>query len=243
MTDNREPQLTTYDQPLLVLKYRRGHANSTVVWFSLLVLVFVGIGVAIIAFASTLPSKQDFVLLLLCGLYIGLLPSLVIAPGIFDLLSFKEIRLYQDRIVRIGIHGGEKAISLACAKLAPILRYDSVVISHQDTKWFLRPFKRIRYAGGYADPKDATRLKHVLAALSGRQVRELEGTFTIDPLIKLTDKPRVVSQSMLDNIDSLVFREILEERTYNRSATVALIVMVIFCGLVPVFLFLGFAFW
>ncbi len=168
MTDNHEPQVTTYDHPLLVLKYRRGHATSIIVSFSLLVLVLASIGVAIIAFAATLPGKQDFILLLLCGLYIGLLPSLIFAPGVVDRLSFKEIRLYQDRIVRVGIHGGEKAISLACAKLLQTLRYKGAIICHQDTKWFLRPFKCIRYSGEYSRAEGCDKTQtHV-----GRFVRE-----------------------------------------------------------------------
>jgi hypothetical protein len=241
MTDNHEPQVTTSDQPLLVLKYRRGHAISTIVCFTLLVLLFSGTGVAIIAFASKVPAKQEFVLLLFSGLYIGLLP-LILAPGVVDRLSFKEIRLYQDRIVRVGIHGGEKAISLACAKLQPMLRYQGAILCHQDTKWFLRPFKCIRYSEEYADPKDAIRLKHMLASLSGRQVRELGPTGSMNPWMKLTDRPRVVSQSTLDSIDKQVLREYLEERKYNRSELKAIIVTMIFCVLLPGFL-AGFGIW
>jgi hypothetical protein len=241
MTDYHEPQVTICDQPFLVLKYVRRHVVSSIVWFAVGILLFSGIGVGLIELEEIGTAKQN-ILLMILGLLVGILPCMMIYY-IVDLLSFKEIRLYQNRIVRVGRHGGEKAIPLIHAMLRLILPYyHTVVMCHQDARLVLRDFKAIRYYGDLADPKDAIRLKYVLAALSGRQVQELEAPGRMNRWIKLADTLRVVSQNTMDYIEHQVLHEHLEERKYNRSAIIASIVMMICFGL-PLLVLCSFVIW
>ncbi len=229
MADHHEPQTMMCDQPLLVLKYPRGNVVSTMLWCSLGILLFSGVSLGLIELGGMGDYKQNIFLIIL-GLLVGIIPCFLIYYAI-DLLTFKEIRLYQDRIVRAGRHCSEKAIPLAHAMLRKILSYHTVVICHEDTSWVLRDFKSIRYYGNLANPKDAIRLKYLLAALSGRQVQELEAPGRMNRWIKLAETLRVVSQSKMDKIDNDVLHEYLEERKSNRSAVIATIIMAICCGL------------
>jgi hypothetical protein len=103
-----------------------------------------------------------------------------------DLLLFKEIRLYRDRIVRVWKGIGERAIRLADARLSSNFRggLRAKVICHQDTSWLGAIAKGVNYNEELADPKDVLNLNSLLAELSGRKVEEFEETTRLKTFIK-----------------------------------------------------------
>jgi hypothetical protein len=123
---------------------------------------------------------------------VGGLLVLLSIRSIVELLSFKEIRLYRDKMVQVRRWGiAEAEVKLADASLTSSdsrgLRTKSIF--NQDMKiyrgWLVRSllfWKIIVYEETLATPDDARKLKGLLAHLSGRTIEELEGE--LDRLLK-----------------------------------------------------------
>ncbi len=127
--------MTPHGEPLFVLRYRRGHALFRIVVWSLSFLLWLGFALAI-PFAAK-PGFLGFVLLL-CFESLLLFFLFRLFLEVVDLMFIKEVRLYQDRIVKAWKFGGERQIGLAQAKLEKALGAAIAAkrIYHQDTEWF-----------------------------------------------------------------------------------------------------------
>ena len=237
MSDYDNPQITPYDRLLFVLKYRRRHVFWRIACYSLVILLL-----ASLAFVTPLASQHGLVFLLLFELLLVFL----LFSGIFqvvDLVFFKEIRLYPDRIAKAWIFGSEREIKLIDARLTnPPTRLKAKMICNQDTKWFLRAFKGIFYYEDLPDPKETKKLNYLLAALSGRKARELEEASTLEKLIKDGSTPRVVDKRALNDLDNAVLRDYMEEKKFNRTANRALIVVAV-CALLAIVILWFFIIW
>jgi hypothetical protein len=95
MSNEYNPEITTFDGPLCVLKYRREHVVVRAFVFSLGV-----IGFLVVALMIPLTGTYELVLLVLAKLFCGLL-SFGACLAVIDLLLLKEILLYQDKIVKV----------------------------------------------------------------------------------------------------------------------------------------------
>jgi len=223
MPDYSEPQTTSHDEPLFVLKYRRGHVVFRIFCLSLIVLVF-----SVILLGIAFAGKDGFVFRLACELLFVLLLIYFILK-LVGLALFKEIRLYEDRMVKVSKLTGDTEIRLAEARFqnASSAALRAKRLASRDTKWFLSPFKGIFYYEDLPDPKDAKKLNYLLAALSGKKIREFEEATTIDALIKEGCAPQIVDRYTLDKLDSEILRDYIEEKKFNRAANKGLVVAVL----------------
>ena len=137
-------------------------------------------------FVVVVSSTLDFIIAKLGGLYL----FFIFAPFLADMLLFKEIRLYRDRIVKEWRLVGSRELDLAQAGLmsqgwsawgigakcffkqgmSPIWRFLMSVV-HQIG---------ITYKEHLADPKMVKQLNSLLAELSGRKIEEFEQTVTME---------------------------------------------------------------
>ena len=232
--------ITSYDRPLFVLRYRRGQRLLRIDVWSLACLLWLGFALAI-----PFVMKHGFFEFALAFSFelisIFLLSRLIFE--IVDLIFLKEVRLYQDRIVKAWKFGGEREIVLAHARLEKTFgAIRAKTIYDPDTNWFLRPVKGVLYYEDLPAPKDAKKLNYLLAALSGRKPREVEEAVVIEKLIGAGDTPRILDKRTLDNIDVAVAHDYIEEKKFNRGVNVAFIVLTLFGVILPIFL-LWFGIW
>jgi hypothetical protein len=224
MTDSYETQTTSFNEPLFVLRYRNGDTYFRIFCLSLGTLLFFGI-----ALGALFAGKDGFVI----RLFLVGLSGFVLFSGIFqvvDLLFFKEIRLYRDRMVKVWKLIGEREIRLADARFqnasSRAIRARRLVT--RDSRWSLSPFKGIFYYEDLPDPKEAKKFNYLLAALSGRKVRELEDATTIETLIKEERAPRIFDRHALAKLYSEALVDYLEEKKFARSAIKASIIAELF---------------
>jgi hypothetical protein len=83
-------------------------------------------------------------------------------------------------------------------------------------------------------------MNHLLAALSGRSVREIEEG-KAGRLIKERSAPRVVDKRTLDNLDSQVLSECTEEKDFNRRANIAFVFLCL--GFLPLLMHWFYVMW
>lgn len=231
MDDKDKTDITSPDEPLFVLRYQRSRVVSRIWLVSLLAILLPG------TFLVLLTTLSGFRLLL--GLLVfGSLLSVAIW-SLFDLLSFKEIRLYEDRIVQVSGWAGEKEISLVNSKLAirggglglRIFTSANVVgIWNRNADiWFTRPV--VAWDEALADRKDVKKLRSLLAHLSGRKIREFEdGMLFGDKLIK-KEMPPSANVIRAHAPDEPVEHPTDGEREYDHAAWVATLVYVVFAML------------
>ena len=207
--------LATQDEPLFVLKYRRSRVYVRLFIYSFFLLFF---GLCALV---PLEDKQGLVLPLLAKFVFGTL-SLVFLFQLIDLLLFREVRLYQDRIVKAWKWIGAKEIKLENASLTSSIpggRTARTICNH-DTKWYLRGITGIFYHEDLADPKEVKKLNSLLVYLSGRALQEIEQLATVKKLIKDGDSPRSANGYTF-NEDLL--NEDLGEREFLRTANMGLL--------------------
>lgn len=173
------------DQPLLVLRYlKRRMIVPMMAVFILLPMEYYGLFVHV--------SRSTFELIMVkAGAIIFLL---IVLPALADMLLFKEIRLYRDRIVKVWKLLGSREMHLAKVGLA----YETDRLFGVGKKrffaqgrnsvreWLLGTFHiaGISYKEHFADRGQVKQLNALLAELSGRKVEEFEQTGTMERLIK-----------------------------------------------------------
>jgi hypothetical protein len=169
------------DQPLFVLNYRRGHVFLRMLCFSLIILFILGI-----AFVTPITGKQALVLLLFVEIVCGLLLFSFIFQAV-DLLFFREIRLYHDRVVKVWAFARRREITLENARLANTSTQGirSKSVCNQDATWLSARFKGIFYYEDLPNPEDMKKWYRLLADLSGRNAEDFEQPgIRMDRLIK-----------------------------------------------------------
>jgi hypothetical protein len=189
MTDG----MHAYEEPLFVLKYR----GIKVFWRA----ITIALGVAflgLIIFA--VPTEGTPVLLFKA--FLGLL-GLGAILFVAQLASFRELRLYNDRIVKVQV-SGDTTIELANAKISGGNGSGGRMISitNQDMKisqgWVARLSMGkglIVFEAGLADPEDVKRLNVLLAYLSGRPIGEFErGYIEAGKMVKEGYHPRIITK-------------------------------------------------
>ena len=104
--------ITSPDQPLFVLRYRQGHVLFRIICYSLIFLVW-------LVFAIAIPFVMKYGLLdLAIALFFELISVFLffrLILGIVDLILFREVRLYRDRMVKIWRFIGDRQTGLAQA--------------------------------------------------------------------------------------------------------------------------------
>lgn len=208
-------EITRPDEPLFVLKYRRPRVCVRLFIYFFVVLFFV-----LCAFFP-LRDKDGFALLVLAKFVFGFLSFLSLFQ-LIDLLLFREIRLYHDRIVKVWNWIGAKEIKLENASLTTSIpggRNARTVCTH-DTKWNMRGITGIFWCEDLAAPKEVKKLNSLLAHLSGRKLREIECLAPLKKLIKEGDSPRSANGYTF-NEDLL--NEVASEREFLRTANVGLL--------------------
>lgn len=133
---------------------------------------------------------------------------------------------------------GDREIGLANAMLINMSGHPirSKSICKQEATWFSACLKGISYYEDLPAPQDVKKLNHLLAALSGRMVRELKESPTLKPLIKGGDSPRPIDSFSFDEED---LSEDPSERAFDRAAIIAILIYVLF-ALVGMFTLLYF---
>jgi hypothetical protein len=181
MTDQDELGIKSSDELLFVMRYRGYHVFLRAIVFAFS-LIFFGV-------LTVFSSGSGFGILFLP---VGGLLILLSIRSIVELLSFKEIRLYRDRIVQVRRWGiGETEVKLADASLTSSdsrgLKTKSIF--NQDMKiyrgWLARSllfWRIIVYEETLAAPEDVSEFRGLLAHLAGRTIQELEGE--LDRLIR-----------------------------------------------------------
>jgi hypothetical protein len=175
----------SYGDPLFVLKYqKRKVIPMAVLWLLLFGLLgtyglFAHIGRS--TFHLIFARSFGFMCLLICG------------AGVAEILLFKEIRLYRDRIVKAWRLIGTRELELAKAGLG-----SGMSISGYGTKSFfeqgMSPYwlvpmaffhsMGITYHEYFADERRVKRLNDLLAELSGRKIEEFDKMGTMERFIK-----------------------------------------------------------
>jgi len=123
----------------------------------------------------------------------GFLSLLICGAGVTEILLFKEIRLYRDRIVKAWKLIGTRELELAKAGLG-----SGMSISGYGTKFFFKQGMStywlipmaffhsmgITYHEYFADQRKVKQLNSLLAELTGRKVAEFEKMGTMKKLIE-----------------------------------------------------------
>ena len=217
MTNQHRSGLGRHDGPLFVLVYKR---SKVFLW--LFIYSFFALFWGVIALAP-IGHTGEIALPILKTLVFGFM-SLASLFQFIDLLFFREIRVYQNRITKVWKWIGSREIELASAIFTG---FDHMLafrtIYNQDTKWYLRSIKSIFYWEDFADPKELKKLYSLLAHLSGRRIQEFESPVRKIELIKEGDMPRSAIGYTLD--ERLLNKEIADEKAFNRTASIALLVV------------------
>lgn len=238
MTDQGELGMKSHDEPFFVLRYRRYHVLLRTFIFSFGFIFFSAL--------TLFPSRSFFGLIIKSTF--GFL-FLLFARDLVELISFREIRLYNDRIVQIRRFGiPEIEVKLADAAL---ISSDSRAIGrksifNKDVKasrsWLLRTFlfwRIIVYEETLAKPENVRRFNSLLAYVSGRKILELEGD--LDALIKKGSGPRVVTKDT--SVEALLCPEDPQQAAYDRAANRAFLVVTLAHALAMVVLCLFIIWW
>jgi hypothetical protein len=177
------------DEPLFVLKYRREKVMK-ILMPGLFPLALFGLA------AFDVVDVPDRFLVRVAGI-IGLF---IFVPYFLELLLFREVRLYKDRIVKIWNHIGNREVNLADArllataddaigvgrfKLGPYSKTKRIFDRRTNVAWSYMPCIGVFYNEMLADQDDVKKLNTLLADLTGRKVEEFEQPRTrIDRLIQ-----------------------------------------------------------
>lgn len=209
-------EFNSHDEPLFVLRYRAFHVFLRTIISAFSFILFTGL--------VLFPFGSAFGLLFKAVL--GGLLGLLSIRSVIEPLSFKEIRLYSDRIVEVRKWGSTE-ILLANTRLVSEGGFRRKSIFSQDMKiyrgWLARSFlfwRIIAYEESLADPKDVRRFNRLLARLSGRKVQELE--WNLDRLIKGNAGPLPITKETL--VEVLSCHDDSEQAAYERTANGALLV-------------------
>jgi hypothetical protein len=178
-----------YYKPLFVLKYRR--------FTDLLLIALLAVGFIFFAYLASSTVVKGFHSVI-CPPFFWLMAILALR-ALIENVSFKEIRLYNDKIVQVWRWGTtEIAISNAGLKTVHTRAGNVKIIFDQKAKiysgwiqYFFFFWKAVVYEEAWADPEDAKKLNAMLAYLSGRRVQELEND--LDKLIKQGVGPRIIA--------------------------------------------------
>lgn len=144
----------------------------------------------ILLFALVAPSTRELIEMKLGGLFI----LLYFGPFLVDMLLFREIRLYRDRIDKEWRLIGSRELDLERVGLIklcmPTWGVGGKWFFDQRTSRYWRSFivifhsMGITYLENLADRKKARQLDLLLAELSGRSVQEFEKGGTMEVLMK-----------------------------------------------------------
>lgn len=177
--------MKSYDDPLFVLKYQK----RKVIPMAVLWLLAFGLIGSYGLFGHVGRSTLD----LIFARSFGFLSLLFCGAGVTEILLFKEIRLYRDRIVKAWKLIGTRELELAKAGLG-----SGMSISGYGTKYFfeqgMSPYwllpmtffhsMGITYHEYFADEREVKRLNGLLAELTGRKVEEFKKMGTMKRLIE-----------------------------------------------------------
>ena len=184
MDEQIKPEIKPHDEPLFVLKYV-GYKTIIPKIGLLLLVLFLGF-VVLVA-----PSKGrlDLILKPASGLLFLLCGAIFI-----DLVLFREIQPYEDRIVKVWTGIGATEIKLADAmigsRMSDVLGLGKKGICHSEFNvhwgWLSSIFRltAVEYQEHFADPNDVKKMNSLLAELSGRKVEEFEQSMTMQRLMK-----------------------------------------------------------
>ncbi len=208
MDDYTKPETQLPDDPLFVLKYSKGRFFLRALCLSFFAFLFLILGYSL-AHSFTTPAgfvdlffKEAF-----CGILLfGLIWQLA------ELLRFKEIRLYGDRIVQVCKPTRVREIKLEKANLSTFSRgyisdFRIKCILDRDQYWQWQTSKGIWYNEKLADPEDVKKFNYLLAVLSGRTVEEFEREANLDPLIRPGYSRRVIDEHLFQDQKSDAGRE------------------------------------
>jgi len=215
--------MSPQDEPLFVLKYRRSRVFLWLVFYLFVALLF---GVCTLVPSLT---KDGFVFALLGKFVFGLM-SLFGLFQFIDLLLFKEIRIYQDRIVKVWKCIGARGIKLSDAGLTMAIPSGRLgrTVFNLGTKRYLRGITCIFWLDDLACPKEVKKLNSLLAHLSGIKLKEIEWPVPLKKLFKEGASPRS-AKGYTFNEDLL--NEDPGEREYDRAAKMSLIVWFFFVAI------------
>jgi hypothetical protein len=221
MNDKDRLGIAPHDEPLFVLRYKKGRL-CFFAFHCFLSALF------ILAFAILIPLIDKY------GLPFVFLAEVVFWPVFFaialqlvDLLSVKEIRLYQDRIVRVGKSMRSRGIRLADARVITTTSrmLNTKLFCNRYTKGLLSRYQGILYYEDLADPNEIRKLNRLLAALSGRRVREFAQAIDMERLIKDGNSPRTVTDYAFDEQD---LRDEQQEKQFGSTSNRAFLVLFFF---------------
>ncbi len=174
-----ESKSASCDEPLFVLKYRSRKIIRRLILFF--------IPFYIIWFAL-FHENPPLLMKVVCVLTLSIFGSMFL-----DILFFREVRLYEDRMVKIWNFLGKTEVTLADARLrctavaigkaGPHNKY--MCMSNRQTNLVWSSILGVTYDEMLADPDDVKKLNTLLADLTGRRVEEFEQPrIRIDRLIQ-----------------------------------------------------------
>ena len=173
------------DEPLFVLNDQKRKLILYIVG-GLFLMLMVYFFLFVVAVSSTL----DLIITKLGAL----LWLFILAPILVDMLLFKEIRLYGDRIVKEWRLVGSRELDLAEVGLISQSWPTWGIGAKCFFKQGMSPFWRlliavvhqigITYKEHLADPTKVKKLNSLLAELSGRKIEEFEQTVTMERFVK-----------------------------------------------------------
>lgn len=217
MADRNDAETAPHDEPLLVLRYRRGKVAATGIIICIVALLF-GI------FAWALPMDWSSGSGLSRSLFPKVFLGSLVLLGLYDLaetLCSREIRLYNDRIVKTRRLMGNVEVQLAHARFSFNPR-TATSICVQDTKGIWPPWRKIICHEQLVGVEDAKKLVYMLARLSGRTTLEFRAASPIwsssTEFIRKGSDLRVINR---DTIEGDFQREEAKERDFNRAAGMA----------------------
>jgi len=175
----------SYDEPLFVLKYQK---RKVILWVLFCLWPIPLFYYAFFVYVYRFPSNPVFAMLW------GLMYLFFCVPFVTEMVLFKEIRFYSDRIVKAWSLIGTKELELAQlglgSRCSPQLGIGGKYFFERgmNPSWrALAPYLYmigITYQESFADRRDVKQLNTLLAQLSGRKVEEFEQTVTMGKLIK-----------------------------------------------------------
>jgi hypothetical protein len=130
----------------------------------------------------------------LSAAFFGLLYLFFGVPFVTEMLLFKEIQLYRDRIVKAWRLIGTKELKLSLVALDSRCSPKSGVGGKYFFQRGMSPYWRalmpycyfsgITYQESFADKNEVKQLNSLLAKLSGRRIEEFEQTVTLEKFIE-----------------------------------------------------------
>lgn len=237
MADRDCADTAPHDEPLLVLRYRRG---KVVLWGIIICFAALLFGLFAWAIPMDWSSVSGLLRSLFPKLFFGFL-FLLEMYGLAETLCSKEIRLYNERIVKTRRGMGNVEVQLAHARFQFIPDTETSICL-QDTKGIWPPWRRIICQEHLVGVEDAKKLVYMLARLSGRTTMEFRAGPSMwsssTEFIRKGSDLRVINR---DTIEEDFQREEAKERDFNRAAGIALAVFggMLLLGLSLVFYFMS----